>query len=82
MQLFPKILDGGFAIHHFTAPDLLHAAGDFLAQLGGIRADEFLPRAQHSEALDNDIGGGTVMAVLQLLGDELLLLGCEGDRHG
>jgi hypothetical protein len=82
MQLFPQILDGRPAIHQFAAPDLLQAAGDFLTQLGGIRADEFLLRAQHSEALGNHVAGGTVMAVLQLLGDELLLLGCECDRHG
>jgi hypothetical protein len=75
MQFSPQILDCGFAIHHFTPTDLLHAAGDFLAQLGGIRADEFLLCAQHSEALRDDISGGTIMAVFQLLG-------CKYDRHG
>jgi hypothetical protein len=52
-QLLPQILDGGPAIPHFAAPDLLHAGGDFLAQLGGIGADEFLLRPQHAEALGN-----------------------------
>jgi hypothetical protein len=82
MQLFLQVLDGDFAIYYFAAPDLLQTAGDFLAQFGCIRADEFLLRAQHSEALGNHVAGGTVMTVLQLLGDELFLLGCEGDRHG
>jgi hypothetical protein len=82
MQLVPQVFNGGFAIHHFAAPDLLHAAGDFVAQLCGVRADEFLLRAQHTEALGDDIGSGTIMAVLQLLGDELLLFGCQCYRHG
>jgi len=30
MQLLPQILDGGFAVHHFAAPDLIHAGFQYL----------------------------------------------------
>jgi len=82
VQLCPQVLNGGFAVHRFAALDLFHTDRDFLPQFHDIRADEFLLRAQHPEALGDDIGGGTVMSILQLLGNELLLLGCECDRHG
>jgi len=54
-------------IQQFTAICLFDADRDFLAQFNHIRADEFFLRAQHSKALRDNIGGGTVMAVFQLL---------------
>src|ERR1039457_5355942 len=82
LQFPPPVLDGGPAINRFAAPDLLQAAGDFLAQLGGVGADEFLLRPQHAEALGHHVAGGLVMAALELLRDELLLFRCQCDRHG
>jgi hypothetical protein len=36
MQLFPQILNGRPAVHHFAAPDLLQAARNLLPQLAAF----------------------------------------------
>jgi hypothetical protein len=75
-QFFPQSVDGPRSVNRFAPLDLLQAGGDFLAEPGGVCADEFLLRPQHAQALSDNIARRMVMATLELFGNELLLLGC------
>src|SRR5206468_1119195 len=81
-QFGAQTVENSFTFNDFAAFDLSHADSNLLTKLGGIFPNKHFLVPQHSQALGDDVISRMVMAAFDLFGNELLLLGCERNRHG
>jgi hypothetical protein len=66
----------------FAAIDLGHALFEPLVEGGLADFEPFLLGLEEVECLGDDLGGGGVVAAVELALDALFGCGIEGDRHG